>query len=45
MRLEINPETDFNETATRWYAENGRHGETCLRGAKISFTKQGMKLQ
>ncbi|HET6528522.1 MAG TPA: amidohydrolase family protein [Balneolaceae bacterium] len=44
MRLEVNPETNFNETATRWYEENGRHGESCMQGAKISFTANGMKL-
>jgi hypothetical protein len=44
MRLEPNPEIDFDETSKRWYNENGRHGETCLQGAEIRFTKQGMKL-
>lgn len=45
MRLEVNPETEFNETNRRWYSENGRHGETCLQGAEIRFSQQGMKLQ
>ena len=44
MRLEPNPETDFDETTKRWYNENGRHNGTCLQGAEIRFTKQGMKL-
>lgn len=43
MRLEANPETDFDETNKRWYNENGRHGKTCLQGAEILFTKKGMK--
>lgn len=43
MRLEPNAETDFDE-AGRWYNENGRQDETCLLGAEIRFTKQGMKL-
>lgn len=45
MRLEVNPEAEFNDTNKRWYEENGRHGETCLQGAEIRFTKQGMNLQ
>ena len=45
MRLEANPETNFDETAKRWYNENGRQSETCLQGAEIRFTKKGMKLQ
>lgn len=43
MRLEPNAETDFDE-AGRWYNENGRQNETCLRGAEIRFSKHGMKL-
>jgi imidazolonepropionase-like amidohydrolase len=45
MRLEANPETNFDETTTRWYNENGRQSGTCLQGAEIRFTKKGMKLQ
>ena len=44
MRLEVNAETNFDEDSGRWYNETGRESETCLRGAKISFTKNGMKL-
>lgn len=45
MRLEPNPETDFDEGSRRWYKENGRKSDSCLLGAEIRFTKQGMKLQ
>lgn len=45
MRLEADPETDFDQGAQRWYNENGRHQNTCMRGAKIRFSKQGMHLQ
>ncbi len=44
MRLEVNAETDFDEGSRRWYNETGRKSESCLRGAKIRFTKNGMKL-
>jgi imidazolonepropionase-like amidohydrolase len=45
MRLRANPETDFDETSTRWYDESGRQNEACLLGAEIRFSNQGMKLQ
>jgi imidazolonepropionase-like amidohydrolase len=45
MRLEADSETDFDDTANRWYEENGRQSETCLQGAEIRFSKKGMKLQ
>lgn len=45
MRLEADPETEFDEGTKRWYEENGRHSETCLQGAEIRFSKEGMKLQ
>jgi imidazolonepropionase-like amidohydrolase len=44
MRLEPDAETDFDESAGRWYNENGRQNETCLQGAEMRFSKQGMKL-
>ena len=44
MRLEPNPESDFDETGSRWYDENGRHEESCLQGAEIRFSRTGMKL-
>lgn len=44
MRLEPNAETDFDEGSRRWYNENGRQDKTCLQGAEIRFSKQGMKL-
>ncbi len=44
MRLEINPEEDFEETSyTRWY-ETGKDEDSCLRGAEIRFTDEGMRL-
>lgn len=45
MRLEPNPEVDFDEGSRRWYNENGRQSDSCLQGAEIRFTKEGMKLQ
>lgn len=44
MRLEPGAESDFDEGMGHWYNENGRQNETCLRGAEIRFSKQGMKL-
>ena len=44
MRLQANPETEYDETSRRWYDENGRQSKTCLQGAEIRFTKNGMKL-
>lgn len=45
MRLEADPETSFDAGTKRWYNENGRHQNTCMQGAEIRFSKQGMKLQ
>lgn len=45
MRLEPNPETNFDEGSRRWYNENGRQSDSCLEGAEIRFTKKGVKLQ
>lgn len=45
MRLKVDAEQDFDEATGRWYNENGRHSETCLKGAEIRFSKKGMKLQ
>ncbi len=44
MRLEPNPESDFDEGSRRWYNENGRQNDSCLQGAEIRFSKKGMKL-
>lgn len=44
MRLDPNPETAFNEGSKRWYNENGRQNESCLQGARVRFSKKGMKL-
>lgn len=44
MRLEPNPEADFDEATRRWYNENGRQNNSCLQGAEIRFSKEGMKL-
>lgn len=42
MRLEVNPEGDFEHAGRRWYEEHGRRGEACLRGAEVRFNEQGM---
>jgi len=44
MRLKVDPESGFEEASRHWYEENGRTSDSCLEGAKISFTKEGMKL-
>ncbi len=44
MRVKIDPEADYDEASRRWYEEGGRHGDSCLRGAEIRFSKNGMEL-
>ncbi len=47
MRLEVNPEVDFDETAgksTRWYVM-GESKHNCLQGAVLRFTEKGMKMK
>jgi len=43
MRIEIDPEIDFDETANRWY-ESGRNEDSCLRGTGIFFDESGMQV-
>lgn len=43
MRLRVNPEEDFEETYTRWY-EGGKDTDSCLQGAEVLFTEEGMSL-
>lgn len=43
MRLRVNPEEDFDETYTRWY-ESGKEEDSCLRGAEILFSSEGMSI-
>ncbi|MCW9708226.1 amidohydrolase [Fodinibius salsisoli] len=45
MRLQANPEEDFGRSQQRWYDANGRQGGSCMRGAEMRFTNQGMKYQ
>lgn len=45
MRLQVNPEAEFTEATGRWYNQGGRKGDSCMRGAEIRFSKQGMKLR
>ncbi|MDX1638155.1 MAG: amidohydrolase [Balneolaceae bacterium] len=42
MRVEIDPEIDFDESYNRWY-ESGRADDSCLRGTGIFFDKKGME--
>lgn len=44
MRLEINPEVDFDETGSRRWYTSGRDEDSCLRGAEIRFTENGVSL-
>jgi len=43
MRLEVNPEENYDETYTRWY-ESGKEEDSCLRGAEILFDSEGMSI-
>ncbi len=46
MRLEVNPEVDYDETvanSTRWYSM-GESTHNCLQGAVLRFTEKGVKL-
>jgi hypothetical protein len=43
MRLEVNPEENFEETYTRWY-ESGKDEDSCLRGAELLFDSEGMSI-
>lgn len=45
MRLKVDAEEDFKSGSNRWYDNNGREAESCLRGAEVRFSKEGMKLQ
>lgn len=45
MRLKVDAEQSFDEASGRWYNENGRNEETCLRGAELRFSKNGMHFQ
>jgi imidazolonepropionase-like amidohydrolase len=45
MRLQASPEESFERSKNRWYDANGRHSESCMRGAEMRFTSRGMKLQ
>lgn len=42
MRIEIDPEVDFDETANHWY-ESGRERDSCLRDVGILFSENGMR--
>jgi adenine deaminase len=44
MRVKVDPEADYDEASRRWYEEGGRHGDSCLRGAEIRFSENGMEL-
>lgn len=44
QRININPEVEFDEGSNRWYEENGRGEDACLRGAAIRFDTTGMSL-
>ena len=43
MRLDADPEEEFEDTYTRWY-EGGKDADACLTGAVLRFDKQGMSL-
>ncbi|MDZ7714872.1 MAG: amidohydrolase [Balneolaceae bacterium] len=43
MRLDADPEEDFDETYTRWY-EGSKDVDACLRGAVLRFDKEGMSI-
>lgn len=43
MRVEIDPETEFEEGVNRWF-ETGREDDSCLRGTGIFFDKTGMQI-
>lgn len=45
MRQKVDAEADFESGSNRWYDQNGREAESCLQGAEIRFSKEGMKLQ
>jgi len=44
MRLEVNPEEDYDETVTH-RSESGREEGSCLRGTYLMFNEQGMSFE